>query len=305
MLARAALPIAVAAAAFVPVHPLIRLGPGVAAAQSTGGVVISASELLRLRSVHTSRDYEIRVALPRNYQTMKARLPALYVLDASGLFGMATDVVRLLGLFGELPEMIVVGIAYPVADRSEVLRRRLADFTPTNVPQEDSLVGAHHGALAERSGNARAFARTLLDEIVPLVERRYEVDPARRVLWGYSLGGLFALTVLFESPASFRSYLVTSPSLWWDRRWIFRTEAAEARRRRDLPARLFLSVGALEESERERWAAMVTNLEALDRTIASRRYPGLRLTRVVFADETHLSVVAASLSRGLRTLLAP
>jgi hypothetical protein len=68
---------------------------------------------------------------------------------------------------------------------------------------------------------------------------------------------------------------------------------------------LFLSAGALEESERERWAAMVTNLEALDRTLGAREYTGLHLTRVVLPDETHLSGVAASLSRGLRTLLAP
>ncbi len=304
MLARAALSIGFAAA-LVPVQPLIRADPGIAAAQHTAGVAIAASERLQLRSVHTGRDYEIRVALPRNYLAVKGRLPALYVLDANGLFGMATDIVRLLGLFGELPEMIVVGIAYPGADRSELLRRRLADFTPTNVPQEDSLVGVQTAALTERSGNARAFTRTLLDEIVPLVEQRYAADSARRMLWGYSLGGLFALSVLLESPAAFGSYLVTSPSLWWDRRWIFRTEAAVAERGRDLPVRLFLSVGALEESERERWAAMVTNLEAFNRTIASRRYPGLHLTRVVFADETHLSVVAASLSRGLRTLLAP
>jgi predicted alpha/beta superfamily hydrolase len=227
----------------------------------------------------------------------------VYVLDGNALFGLATDISRLLSLNPAFPETIVVGIAYPGAGRGDVLRLRLADFTPTNVPQEDTLHGAHTLPLGERSGNAPAFTQVLLHEVLPLVERRFRADSTQRVLWGYSLGGLFAFGLLLEYPGVFRSYLLSSPSLWWDRRWVLRREAELAHRRDELPARLFLSIGALEQAA-DPWAEMATNLERLQQTLVGRGYRGLEVSTAVLADETHLSVPAASFARGIRVLLA-
>ena len=70
-------------------------------------------------------------------------------------------------------------------------------------------------------------------------------------------------------------------------------------------ARLFVSVGALEESsERLKPFAMVSNLARMIELLSSRRYPSLRLDSVVFSDETHVSVIPATISRGLRRVFA-
>jgi len=264
---------------------------------------VTSSARLVLRSTQNDHEYEVRVGLPRSYGDTARRFPIVYVLDGNALFGLATDLSRLLSLNPAFPETIVVGIAYPRAGRGAVLRRRLADFTPTNVPQEDTLHGAHTLPPGDRSGNAPVFTQVLLREILPLVERRFRADSTRRMLWGYSLGGLFALGVLLEHPGVFRSYLVSSPSLWWDRRWIFGREAELARRTGELPARLFLSAGTLEQAA-DPWAEMATNLELLQKTLAGRGYRGLEVSAALLADETHLSVPAASFSRGIRLLLA-
>jgi predicted alpha/beta superfamily hydrolase len=126
-------------------------------------------------------------------------------------------------------------------------------------------------------------------------------------LVGDSLGGLFTLHTLFTRPSSFRRYVAGSPSLWWADRYAFGEEEAYASRANDLSARLFVSVGALEEDpavDRLKPYAMVSNLARMIEILEARRYPNLRLDSHVFPDETHVSVIPATLSRGLRRVFA-
>ncbi len=41
------------------------------------------------------------------------------------------------------------------------------------------------------------------------------VDANRRTLAGYSLGGLLTLQALFKRPGLFRTYVASSPSIWY------------------------------------------------------------------------------------------
>ncbi len=75
----------------------------------------------------------------------------------------------------------------------------------------------------------------------------------------------------------------------------------------DLPAKIFMSVGEREESDEpfplvEPSHQYVTNMKLLAKTLKERNYPNLHLTSHVFEGETHLSVVPAAYSRGLRTV---
>ncbi len=47
---------------------------------------------------------------------------------------------------------------------------------------------------------------------------------------------------------------------------------------------------------------MVSNLRRLETVMKSRSYAGLDLTTVLLQDETHLSAIPATISRGLRTV---
>ncbi len=65
-----------------------------------------------------------------------------------------------------------------------------------------------------------------------------------------------------------------------------------------MPARVFISAGSREGN-------LTTSVERLAETLRQRNYPDLELNVHVFEDETHFSVIAATLSRGLSVLLAP
>jgi predicted alpha/beta superfamily hydrolase len=100
-------------------------------------------------------------------------------------------------------------------------------------------------------------------------------------------------------------YIVGSPSIWWDGAVTFEHERAFAERSSDLPARVFMSVGSLEEPGPDAQSAaakMVSNVREMDRILRDRKYAGLELTTHIFDDETHVSVIPATLSRGLRVV---
>lgn len=69
-----------------------------------------------------------------------------------------------------------------------------------------------------------------------------------------------------------------------------------------LDARVFLSVGELEETTSG--FPMTSDMTSFAHTLAARAYDGLELGATVFDDETHLSVIGAAFSRGLRFIYA-
>jgi hypothetical protein len=120
--------------------------------------------------------------------------------------------------------------------------------------------------------------------------------------------------------------VISSPSLWWDGGHVITLEQKLASSRKDLKARAFFAVGALEAEglelkqfeslpPEERKAIqeftsyvgsafMVRRMLLLENTLAMRGYPGLRTSAEVFGEETHGSVRFAAVSRGLRFVFA-
>jgi hypothetical protein len=145
-------------------------------------------------------------------------------------------------------------------------------------------------------------------DVIPFVESRYQTQPEQSGFFGDSYGGLFALYALFHAPETFSRYIVGSPSIWWDDRVTLEFEEAYAAGNDDLAAKVFMSVGLLEEDPDVPElvdAAMVTNIRELEALLRSREYPSLEIDTHFFPDETHLSVVTSNFSRGLRTLYPP
>jgi predicted alpha/beta superfamily hydrolase len=269
-------------------------------------VTIRRTETRRLRSAIVGQDYEIQVSLPSPLESGK-KYPTVYVLDGNWIFGTVTETSRLLASGGEIPPVLVVGIGYADASAASVRALRARDDTPTPDPDFVRSLRERVPDLPENAttGGAPAFLRFLKEELIPFVEAQYPADPQDRTLLGHSFGGLFTLYTLFERPETFHRYIAGSPSLWWGRGTIFEDEAALAESRTDLPVKLFLSAGALEESPdnpRSAEAAMVSNLRRLEAVMKSRSYAGLDLTTVFLPDETHLSAIPATISRGLRAV---
>ena len=88
-----------------------------------------------LASSFVDQDYRIHVAVPLDYEESDRSYPVLYLLDADVLFGLVTDLCRLLpvesAVLGtqRVPELIVVGIGYP-GGYGEMSVKRGRDFNP-------------------------------------------------------------------------------------------------------------------------------------------------------------------------------
>ena len=115
---------------------------------------------------------------------------------------------------------------------------------------------------------------------------------------GTSLGGLFALYVLFSQPDTFRCYVVGSPAVWWDDEVILRLEKDFAVQHSDLSAKVCLAVGGNEPEY------MIAGMYKVAHVLRSRTYKSMELTTRFFEGETHESVVPALFSWGLRVAFA-
>jgi predicted alpha/beta superfamily hydrolase len=275
-----------------------------AALEPIGPTTVRGAESFLLRAAHIDQTFQIDIYAPPG--DPKKPLPVVYVTDASYGFGLVQQTISLMQVARELPRMVVVGIGYPATtDAKDIRLLRFRDFCPTAAREflEDMRAQLPPGEVPEatNAGGAAAFLAFINDELKPLVEARHRIDTADQTHAGMSLGGLFALYALFAAPGSFQRVVALSPSIWWDNRQILKAEADFAKDAKDLPVNLYLSIGALEEAAHP-VAKMVSNLYEMDAALRGRKYPNLRLAMDVFPAETHNSVYAASLTRGLRTV---
>ncbi len=128
----------------------------------------------------------------------------------------------------------------------------------------------------------------------------------RKVFAGHSYGALFGVHVLLTSPTMFNEYILSSASLWFDKRVMFDAERRYAALHIDLPAKVLLLTGTYEtvkpNAKNRRFNKnndMVNEMKLVERQMKSHRYPSLAIQSAVIADEDHLTVAPAALTRGL------
>ncbi|MCD9004988.1 hypothetical protein LDO31_01815 [Luteimonas sp. XNQY3] len=187
-----------------------------------------------LESRHTGRRYHVYVRLPEGYGSdPDARYPVVHLLDGDSLFPLLAPTHLFLHYDEHLPEAIVVGIAYGSFDPA--VNRRHVDFS---APGDDTPAG---------EGGAPAFLAFLQDELLPETERRYRIDPTRRVLLGQSRAGYFVLWSALQAPDLFRGRIASNPAFTRTREALFEAPAAPASTQshvvvasgaRDLPLRV-------------------------------------------------------------------
>jgi predicted alpha/beta superfamily hydrolase len=245
----------------------------------------------------TGRKYEISVALPNGYAEKTSSYPVLYALDANAQFGTVVEAARYLAFEG-VPELIVVGVGYPSGSVWNQLFPRLLDLSPWPDSAFLAMASRQYSQFGtpEGSGGGPAFLRFLREELVPAIDRDYRTVPTDRAIYGHSLAGLFAVYALLEGEGTFQRVIAGSPEIPWGGRRIFPAESLFASAHKRLPGRLFLSAGG---SERE---AMLTNLKTFLDTLGKRRYVDLTVESFIFEGEDHISVIPATISRGLRSV---
>jgi len=261
--------------------------------------VVPHTEVFDLRSDDIGQTYEIRVALPDSYGTpdQQESYPLLVLLDADYSFAIARNVVQHLAKrHNQLPEMIIVAIAYPGAEEDYDLyhRTRTRDYTPFFFP-----TGGYGPEIQQLSGGGPAFLNFIENDLFPALEAHYPVSQEDRTLEGHSYGGLFTTWVLLTRPDLFARWIIVSPSYWYADDYIFGYEDEFAATHDTLNEVVFTSVG---DWERGGNIDMVDLHDRFVAQMASHNYEGLSLDSYIFADDTHASIWPAAFTRGVRSV---
>lgn len=199
-----------------------------------------AGDYFALDSVAASRRYHVFIRYPEGYAAEPdRRYPVVYLLDGDTLFPLLAPQHLLLTYDEQLPEAIVVGVAYGSFDPG--VNWRDYDFS---APAPDA---------GERQGGAPQFLAMLKTELIPQVERRVRADPARRVLVGQSRAGYMVLWSAQADPDLFWGRIASNPSVTPGREQLFIPPATPPTRS-DLGVALVS--GTRESSETRRTGAL-------------------------------------------------
>ena len=120
-----------------------------------------------------------------------------------------------------------------------------------------------------------------------------------RAWFGHSFGGLFGIYAFFNNDGLFRRFIIGSPSPWQGSQTIQAAEKSFAATGKPLPAKVFFSVGLLEQTGNAA-GGMVGDLRTFIDRLEQRHYKGLEYQVHYFEEETHFSVIPVTIGRGLR-----
>lgn len=228
----------------------------------------------------------INVYTPPNYAGT-AEYPVLYLLDG----GAAEDFPHVVSTIdaairaGEMRRMIVVGI--------ENTERRRDMTGPTEV-EEDRRI-------APRVGGSAPFRRFIETELMPQVQRRYQVTTEMAVM-GESLAGLFVVETLLLQPELFATYVALDPSLWWNGGELVRTADARIKARSEWSRYRVPTVVFLASGNEESIAPATARLAEVLRANAS---PRLRPEYRPRPDLTHATIYRGMMPQLVRELFPP
>jgi predicted alpha/beta superfamily hydrolase len=236
-------------------------------------IVIGQTNTLHSAILNEDRTY--RVSLPASYAWAEDRkYPVLYVLDGQDQFVHTATSASFLAEYGEIPEMIVVGIDSTV---------RVRDFTQTDWPQ--GYIGG---------GGAPNFKRFLSQEFIPTIEKAYRTNEFRAIS-GHSAAGQFVLYCLTSEPSLFQAYMALSSSLYWDNNLPQRSLESSFQATQSLKAFLYVA-------RSNDFAQALAEDERLVQTLKTTAPAGFRWYSADFPNENHASMALLAQIDALRRL---
>jgi predicted alpha/beta superfamily hydrolase len=292
-------------AAMAMASPLLAKKPEAAPAKPPLATIPRSEEFV-LRSA-AGRAYRIRIALPHEIEPdlplmiRGAKTVPLYVLDGGENFGAVSSLARTMQWGGELPPCLTVAIGYEDEEKADKLEYRRYDLTSTQRPN----LGSEDSSPPDSWGGAAQFRSFIVDVLKPMIEKKFEVDSPRSVLIGHSLGGLFTLDTLVQSPAAFGNYLAMSPSLWFDDDLLLKQLKGALEKGASYSQRIAVYAGDREERISEPKAKMTSNVLEFDRLVAEHRSSLSAAEVAVLPKTSHHTIIGPALTRGLQFLISP
>ena len=255
--------------------------------------------------------FSLNVGMPVGYKPGDGKkYPALIVTDGDFTFPGVNAAAR--SLSGAITPLFIISVGTSIDEgEGEHTRRRIYEFSPPGWDRKDPFGQAVENYCrmfkseeGRCSGGAGKFLTAIVSEMVPQLAARFPIDTAQLGLFGLSAGGFFASWAIFQPNSPFKKYLISSPAMAYGRGEIFRQEARYAESHKDLPIGIYLGAGVLEaaDPELEGMGEIVSGMSHFSGVLATRKYPGLKVTIEYHPGMGHTDVMGTSVVRGLRTL---
>lgn len=222
-------------------------------------------------SEQVNDQFKIFVSLPPDYDSLRfEKYPVVYFLDGgSNTFHninaeyMAQELI---------PQVITIGIGYPGSTQ----RNRDYTYGFTN------------------------FYQFLKQELIPMMDKRYNTDPLNRTLFGHSYGGICVLFTMFEyyqwDDILFHNLIAASPSIWYDGHIAYARERTLYEQTLVLPVNLYMSVGSME-------GFMVSDMNRMQQTLIGRNYEYMTLSCHVYEGKDHSTNKEITYRDGIQWIL--
>ncbi|MGB5850453.1 MAG: alpha/beta hydrolase-fold protein [Ignavibacteriaceae bacterium] len=230
---------------------------------------ISLGKTVEFTSEILNEKRDILINTPAGYEESNIMYPTLYITDGAENFFIATAIVNFLSRSQQIPQMIVVGI--PNVNRNR-------DLSPSVIEGTSNPGGGDN------------FLNFFEDELIPYIDGTYRTSNYR-ILFGHSLGGMFANYTMLARPELFNAFISASPYLMYDNEYVVKEAKSKLDNLSNFERQLFITLGeepAYNESLNKFTSLLSDNIKTL------------RWDYQIFNDEDHGSIPVISLLKGLK-----
>lgn len=147
-----------------------------------------------IKSAKLGEERRITIGLPESYEANpEKKYPVLYLLDGDYLFDPFSGAVSYGSYWGDLPEMIIIGI-HQNKDQERY---------------DDSTIDEINGLPFEKGAD---FYEFIGGELIPHIEKKYRTSPFR-IIAGHDITASFINFFLYKEKPLFNGYICLSPEL--------------------------------------------------------------------------------------------
>lgn len=229
-------------------------------------------EIISFQSEVYKKERKIAVHLPTNYEPLQQdKYQVLYLLDGQWdeLFEYVSSSIDFLSAIGEIDNTILVGI---------YSENRPKEFVPLPESSEEK----EKWKRKQTYGFSELFDRHLLEEVFPLIEKKYNVNNYKLAI-GHSLGGTYLINSFASNHRIFNSYIAISPNLEFDQDQIQKRASKLVQEQKIINSFLAVSIGDSDDTEKE----FLRGIQVLDTVLKSKEVQGLHYKFDYVKEATH------------------
>lgn len=246
-------------------------------------VEIPRSKTVELTDPASKLVYPVFIKTPRSYRSNTDKVyPVIYLTDGMYSFQIASGATRFPMNSGAMEEAFIVSLSY--SKGSKGASSRIRDYTPSSA--DDWKLP---------TGNSEGHALFMREVVFPYMADNYRVSATERTYVGNSLGGLFGAYILFKHPTMFSSYVLGSPSIWFNNHDLLNLKLNESRS----PIKVYISVGSLERPQFGEKQDMVAGATELKNKIVTEAGESVTLKFNIIEDAKHATAFPTTLIQGL------